>query len=203
MTDKLTIAKDNLSPEELIAYQEYLDSGKPPLAPTVQKQLYELFLNGKSCNEIVRLNPNFSLGMVLRARVDGKWDELRAAHVADLLSNVKERVQTTQVESVNFACDLLSAVHKMQGNRIKKYLQTGDEGELGDLANHMSLRTYQNVVELLLKLTGQDGQGSKKVSGEIVHKHVDATSPVIGGLSPVKAAALLKALEEEDAEVVT
>lgn len=202
MEDKLTLAKTNLSPSELVTYQEYVDSGKPPLSPQVQKQLYELFLNGKSCSEIVRLNPNFSLGMVLRARVDGRWDDLRDAHVAELLSGVRERVQHTQTEAVNFACDLMSAVHKLQGDRIKKYLQTGDQEELGKLAETLNLRSYQTVVEMLLKLTGQET--NKKVNGEILHKHTVEQSPTAVKLNPSKAAAILAAIqEEEDAEIAS
>lgn len=202
MDDRLTIVRAKLSPTELKAYDDYLEKGAPSLAPSVQLQLYQLFLNGKSTDEIARLNPNFSLGMIVRARVEGFWDEKRDAHLAQLLEGVRERVQQAQLEAVNFACDMLSAVHKLQGDKIKKYLQTGNQEELEGLGGNLSLKTYKEVVELLLKLTGQDSK-DKKVSGEVLHKHtVEAGPGPVGkaGFSPAKAARILELIESEEAD---
>lgn len=194
--DRTEMIKSRLSPAELKAYEDY--AGKPSLAPSVQMQLYQLYLNGKSCDEIVRLNPNFNLGMVVRARVENLWDEKREAHIAQLLEGVRERVQQAQLEAVNFACDLLSAVHKLQGDKLKKYLQTGNAEELEGLGGNLSLKTYKDVIELLLKLTGQDKDNKKQVTGEVLHKHtVEAAPGKPPSLTPSKAAKILELIEED------
>ena len=198
MEDRLAKIRSNLTQAEITAYEKYISDGKPPLAASAQAQLYQLFLNGKTCEEIARLNPNLSLGLIVRARVDGCWDEKRDAHIGSLLDGVRERVQHTQLEAVNFACDLLSAVHKLQGDRLKKYLQTGDPNELKELGP-LSLKTYRDVVEMLLKLTGQDKE--KKVVGEVIHKVEEAPAVEAGGrLSAKQAAKILQALEDEDGD---
>jgi hypothetical protein len=143
-----------------------MNKGGYPLAPTVQAQLFNLYLNGSSCEEIQRLNPNFSLGMIARAKVDGLWDERREAHVRELLETVRERVQQVQLESVSFTADLLASANKMFGDRLKRYIQTGDPNELGDLKID-SLKQYKDAVDLLLKLTGQDRENKMTVKGEV------------------------------------
>jgi hypothetical protein len=191
MADELTkSALDLLSPEERKAYKLYVQKGDPPLSPTVQMQLFELFLNGSTCEEIIQLNPNFSLGMIVRARVEGLWDERRAKHIDHLFEHVRERVQQVQMESVMFTSDLLAGANKMFGDKLKKYLQTGDERELGGLRID-TLKQYRDAVDLLMKLTGQD----KKVE-------VTGTTKTVvefkGPLSPKTAAALLKAADVKE-----
>lgn len=187
-----------LLPEEKEAYDEYIGSKAPPLSPAVSSQLYELFLNGNSCQEIARLNPNFSLGMIVRARVDQFWDLKREAHLSDLLEGVRGRVQQTQLEAVAFVSGLMSAIHKFQGDKIKMFLQTGDESILASLGGMVSFKAYKEAVTLLLQLTGQDRE--QKIAGEVLHKFQDSEDSSVKSkpVSPQLAAKFLKALEEEE-----
>jgi len=113
-----------------------------------------LFLNGKSAEEIANLN-KMPLGEVVRARIDFEWDNKKNEHVAFLMGSVRDRVRQTQLETIIFSSDLLAAAHKLHGERIRKFLQSGDESELGDL-KITSLKAYKDTVELFMKLTGQD-----------------------------------------------
>jgi hypothetical protein len=88
------------------------------------------------------------------------------------------------MESVMFSADLLASANKMFGDKLKKYIQTGDERELGTLKID-SLKQYRDAVELLLKLTGQD----KKVE---ITGQVKQTVEFTGPMTPKDAAALLK-----------
>ena len=204
-TKSIIDVKGRLSKDELEAYNKYMDSGKPPLSPSVEAQLYQLYLHGKSCTEIARLNPNFTLGMIVRAKVEHFWDHKRDAHIGDMLDSVKENVRQTQLESINFACDLLTATHKYQGDKLKRYIQTGNPEELASLGNNLSFKTYKEAVQLLLQLTGQDGKsGEKKVTGEIVHKVEAPGAEGVTieaekvGLTPRQAAKILEALDDEE-----
>ncbi len=191
MSEEIVLSPvERLSPEERKAYKLYVQKNDPPLSPSVQAQLFSLYLNGTSCEEIAKLNPNFSLGMIVRARVEGLWDERRDAHLESLFSGVRERVQQVQMESVVFTSDLLSSANKMFGDKLKKYLQTGDERELGALRID-SLKQYRDAVDLLMKLTGQDKK--IEVTGQ-TKTVVEFTGPV----SPKDAAALLKRANVKD-----
>ena len=185
MTEEIVLLPvDRLSPEERKAFKLYVQKGDPPLAVGVQAQLYALYLNGSSCEDIVKLNPNFSLGMIVRAKIEGLWDDRRDTHLQTLFESVRERVQQVQMESVMFSADLLASANKMFGDKLKKYIQTGDERELGTLKID-SLKQYRDAVELLLKLTGQDKK--VEVTGQVKNV-VEFTGP----MTPQAAAALLK-----------
>ncbi len=182
--------KDLLTKEEARAYRIYMAKKDPPLAPQIQAQLFNLYLNGASCEEIQRLNPNLSLGMIVRARVEGLWDDQRQRYLDSLFSAVRERVQQVQMESVMLTADMLAAANKMFGDKLKKYIQTDDPRELGELRID-SLKQYRDAVELLMKLTGQDKKvevtGTTKTVVEFKNK-----------LTPIEAAAILKAADKED-----
>ena len=191
MSEEIVVApadpKDLLSPEETKAYKAYLKKNEPPLSPRVQAELFSLYLNGSTTEEIAALNPNFNLGMIVRAKVDGLWDQRRDAHLDALFSGVRDRVQQVQMESVLFTSDLLASANKMFGDKIKKYIQTGDESYLGTLKID-SLKQYRDAVDLLLKLTGQDKK--MEIKGE-----TKTTVEFTGKLNPKEAAALLKLAE--------
>ena len=131
--------------------------------------------------------------MIVAARINHNWDDRKAQHVAELFDSVKTRVEQVQLESIHFVSSLLSATHKKYGDKIKKFLQTGVEADLDDLKLN-NLKTYQESIELLLSLTGQ-GAKNKKVSGEVVHKHVNAPPGEPGKLDEIRPEAAAQLLQ--------
>lgn len=128
--------------------------------------MFELYLNGSTCDEIVKINNNqFTLGQVLEVRVRDSWDDKREKHLSDLYGGIREKVKQTQMEAVAFTSDLLAAAHKQYGQKLKRYLQSGDEKDLGTLSLS-GLQSYQKAVDILMKLTGQDKkEAAAKISG--------------------------------------
>jgi hypothetical protein len=194
---EIAIIKAKLTSNENQAYEKYIESQGKPLAFSVQLQFYELFLSGSNCEEILRLNPAFPLGAIVKARIEGGWDTRREQYMAVMLDSVRERVQQTQLEAIYFAADLLSAAHKLHGDKLKKFKQTGNVEELGTLRID-SLKAYKEAVELLLKLTGQDKDS--KVKGEVLHRHtVEQPVPVENtSLTPEQAAKVLEIIEAKE-----
>lgn len=185
-----------LTKAEALAYGSWRSRNDPGLSPAFQAQLFELFLNGSSCEEIAKLNPGVSLGSIVAARVSGRWDERRDGHINKLLDTIRERVQQVTLETVEVVADTLAAANKLNSRRLKKFIQTGDPKDLGDAASitPSSVKQYREVAELLLKLTGQDGK-HQKITGEIQHTVVPVPVPAAG--APVdggKAAKILAIL---------
>jgi hypothetical protein len=190
---------DLLDSEEREAYQEYLSKRKPPLAPSTSASFFQLFLQGHSTKEIARLNPAFGLGIIVQARIDNNWDKARDDHLNHLMLNIRQVTQQKQLGSIRFLVDAMSAFEKLAGEKFQRYVQTGDPSHLGEWKS-MGIKQYKELVELILKLTGQDS--NKKVSGDVVHRHVIEETPSIT-LSPHKpfsaqqADTMLQALDEE------
>lgn len=132
------------------------------------------------------------LGEVVRARIDWDWDQRKDEHVAYLLGSVRDRVRQIQLESISFSADLLSAAHKLHGGKIRAYIQSGNEEDLGDL-KITNLKAYKDAVELLMKLTGQD----KEVTSVTVNtpEVTDKVATSNGTWTQEQAAEVLKLIE--------
>lgn len=160
------VVSDRLSPREKAAYDEYLQRSPHPISPLTQAQFLALFLRGKSCEEIQSLNPGFPLGAIVKCRMEGDWDRRLDEYREQLFIGIKERLTQVELESINFLTDLISVAHKQQGNKLKKFLQNGDEKELGDMTI-TSIKSYSQVMDLLVKVTGQ----GKDVPQTVNHYH--------------------------------
>ena len=137
-----------------IVWQE--DRKKPSLATALSVKLFELFLHGVDCAEIVSINRgSYSIEQILEARVRDRWDERRNEYLETLFNGVVGRFSQAQAESISFLTDLLASAHKMHGIKLKAYLQTGNEEDLGDFRIN-GWQNYKGVVDALMKLTGQD-----------------------------------------------
>jgi hypothetical protein len=185
-------AKELLTQREREAYAYFCNSKQAPLAPSLNAKLFQLFLNGKTTSEIHRLNPALSLGQIVGARIEGRWDERRIEHLDQLLDQTSLRVQQVTLETADFVCDLFAVANREHGDRLRRYIQSGDEKELGDF-RITSLSTFKTAVEILQKLTGQERQSQQKIvhSGIVTH----ASDPILSVGRPPAAAEAASALK--------
>lgn len=195
MEDSLALpekVEKSLSLVEKNAYIKYVKDAKPPLSPKTSAEFFELYLNGCTCEEIAKLNPAFGLGIIVRARVDFDWDTKKEEYIATLFAGIKEKIQRNQLEAIEFSALSMSVFHKLWNTKFKKFLQTGNEEELGDLKG-MSFKVYKDISESILKLTGQDKK-QQIVSGEVIHR---VEAPVNKPVSSKDAANILRVIDAE------
>lgn len=109
-----------------------------------------------------------ALGLIARARIEYDWDTERDRYVRNLMSGVRSSIEKATMEGIQFATDGMAVFHRLAGNRFRRYLQTGDDNELGDFKD-MSFKTYRDLVSLLQTLTGKEApQPQKMPIAEIV-----------------------------------
>jgi len=140
-------------------------------SPQTVAQLFVLYCQGYDAAAIAAQNPNYgakALGMIARARLEYDWDEEKRRYLQGLMAKVRETVEKSTMEGVQFASDGMAVFHRLAGTKFRKYLQTGNPEDLGEFAD-MTFRQYRDFVGLLQTLTGQ-GQEKHKLEGEIVHK---------------------------------
>jgi hypothetical protein len=159
-----------------------------PLAPSLQEQLFRLYLNGKSLSEIRALNKHLMFGQIVDAAVAGDWNHQRQEYLSTIAERSRIRLQQIACESLDFLADQMSAAHKQHGEAAQRYLQTGNPDDLGSFGIG-SLRQYKEAAELLLKLTGQDKNSTVNVTGQINH----IASSEVSGQSTGKTLAQLAA----------
>ncbi len=144
------------------------ESGTFALATSVQLQLFELYLAGRTFAEIRALNTQWGLGQIVHAGVMGRWNEHRAIYLDELFTRARDRARQVVSEAAEFIGDSLTAAHKQHGAAIRRYIQTGDADELGAFAI-ASPHQYKDQLEMFLKATGQDNV--KRVSGSVEVNH--------------------------------
>jgi hypothetical protein len=199
LKSKLTAVGVELSELENKAFMEWRAVGGNPLPLAAALKLYELFLNFYSLDEIHRINgKKIPLGQIVDARVRFEWDKRRKEQLDSMYSTIEQKVVKVKNEAVVHLTDLLSAAHKIWGDKIRLFLQDGDPAALGDL-NLVSFKNYKELVSLLKEMT--DKKEPATVSKVLVdHTHSIKESPQ--KLSSGVAADLLKLLNAPDKENV-
>ncbi len=146
-----------LSDREAFALRKFVSAKMPELSPELSIELFELFSQGRDCEEIRKLKPGLSLGAIVHCRVRDLWDVQRADIQRKLATEVPAKVQKVQLESADFLVKLLAASHKLLQEPIDKFLATGDKIHLkGTALENLTLKQYQSILETLGKATGQD-----------------------------------------------
>lgn len=193
--DKL-LESDLFTVRERMAYRRFLATEEDPIALTTQTKFFELFLMGKNCEEIRKLNAGFSLGQIIAARVESEWDRKRDEAVEALFQGAKDRVQKTMLETAMVFCDILTAKNKQYADKIMRYIQTGDEAQLADLQLG-GIKGYKDLIEALQKIAGQE---PSRLIGNIVKqykaetKDEDTTNIPAGSFTSEQAAKILEGL---------
>lgn len=167
------------------------DRGEAPFSVSEAMDLYDLYLNGMTCEQIYKANSGvIPYGKILDARERYGWDKKKRDQIALAFKTVEERIVKTRIDAIHHLTMLLAAAHKSVGDRVQKYLATGDESYLGTL-DPSNLKNYTTILQTLNTLT--DAQKSKDINigGVVEHKHSIALKPDVKS-----AAKLLEMLEK-------
>lgn len=203
------------------AHKKAAAAGKEaPLGPTVVGQMFEQFLHGMSPTQIAREWKGYQLGAIVRAAVENLWFDRRAEYLDKLHSTTTDRAKQIAAESVEFTGALLAVAHRRWGAKLRRYLATGDEAELGEF-EIKSIDQYRKVIQTFLELTGHKPSDFLRIPEGTAKEGQPAASVPFGGmgldiaaimstkrLQPEHAAALLALIsappvEEKQVETVT
>lgn len=158
MSEKTEIvpAFDLLSDRERAAYDAWLVKKQPPVAPSTAAKYLEAYLQGSTCEDILKLSKGMALGAIVDCKIRDRWDDRLVEYRATLLDQVGQRLRQVQLESVQHIADQLAVAHKRDGDRLKRFLMTGDNADLGGASFITGIKSYSEAVKALLALTGQD-----------------------------------------------
>ena len=146
-------ALDRLAPSDVSEYENYCRSGKPDLSLELNQRLFGLYLSGMTIQDMKELNPGLSTGALIKARVDGRWDDRRDSHLGELLGNTASRVKQGAAEALGFMLLQMQCMQKKHGEAMKRYLQTGDEKDLkGTGMVPDSIRDQKTIIESIARL---------------------------------------------------
>jgi hypothetical protein len=174
---RIATSLKSLNKRELDAYKYAVDMSQPDVKPEMAEEMYSLFASGSTCEGIRRQMVSYSLGQVVVARVTGNWDGRLAEYRAILIQTIPERAAQTQLESVELVSAMLQATNKKWIEKIKQYIATGDDKLLEGIPLPKTIKDVQALVELFLKMTGQEKKRIE-VTGGLTVDHQGAAAAV-------------------------
>lgn len=188
-------AETVLSPNEFSALRKYIESGGKELSADTVDKFFELFLNGSDCKEIHRLNKPFPLEAILWAMVKYHWAYQKDNHIYQRQQAIANKVMRAQLEATDLVSDMLVAAKRKHSDKLKKYIQTGNEEDLAGAMSIDNLNSLLKAIEGLMKVTGQDRQTTTKTitkNDQTVNVNVNAqVSGTQSALAPEEAAQIL------------
>jgi hypothetical protein len=185
---------EKLAKEEDEAYREWRRRKEAHLPLAQALKMYELYLNGYSCEEIFKVNgQKFPIGQIVDAKIRYEWDERKEAQIASLYAKVEEKVLFVKNEAVSHLADLMAAAHKIWGARIGRFLQDGDM-TLIEGFDPSTLKNYKEILGMMQELTTAQKlpkTNEVKVNGTVNHVY-DAKASKMNSSS---ASDLLKVID--------
>lgn len=149
-------AKKYLTENQIVKLNDYIEVGKYQITPETVTNFFELYLNGSEPEEIARLNKGFDLASIHWAMIKYNWPIKKDQYIYDLQEGIRQKVIKAQLEATSLMTDMLTASNKKNSEKLKKYIQTGDEEHLKGVMNIESLNGLLKTIEGLQKITGQD-----------------------------------------------
>lgn len=167
-TERQEAVVKSLSEREGYAYRVFAASGANELAPEGAKACFELFLIGKTCDDIQKAYPEYGFGQVVHARVRDEWDARKVEQLERLKNEVPVQAGMAQLQSVDFLSKMLRAMHLSFSDELDLFLATGDKAHLkGTPLETFTMKQYQQVLELMIRATGQEQKKTVVVQGGI------------------------------------
>lgn len=183
---RLARAVEALSPQEQYALVYSKENKQMEVSRDKADEMFDLFLNGKTCDEIRKLNKGIGLGQIVNCRVRDEWDARRDEHRRSLIEQVPPRVKDAQLIAADFLSDLLAASVLLHWDNIKKYLQDKNKAHLEGtpLEKGVTFKQIKEIVEMLRAVTGQENRKTVQVEGS-VDVNQNQPTPVAANVSNV------------------
>jgi hypothetical protein len=202
----------SLTDRERRALEAWRKRGDAPIPLDESIRMYELYLNGYSCEQIEKTlrstNPNipsYSLGQLVNARIDHDWDERRLRHLNELYEEVNERVRKTKADVTSFLSDVLTVTHVEEGEKLRRWLVSHKDADKS-MFQVSGIGSYKEVLALFMNISGLSNKGRRgRVTNptqvNVFNGPTKEESPKPAGkLSPKSNEALLELLDGPEPE---
>jgi hypothetical protein len=151
----LSKAEKMLSVPRFNMLKAYIEKGGHPLAPDTASKFFELYLGGVEPEEIHRLNKAFPYEAIIWSALKFDWQTKRDEYIATLQDTVRDKVIKAQLETTGLLADMLTAANKHHGDKIKRYIMTGEAADLDGALNIDSITNLLKIVNGMRDITGQ------------------------------------------------
>lgn len=156
-----------LSAEEYGSMKIYIESGGQALSPAAASNMFNLFLNGSNLQEIWKLNRTIALGSIIEAAVKYSWHTEKERYSQELHGKIRDKVVQSQLQTTELLTDMLTVASKQYSEKLKRYIQSGDEEDLKGSMSIESLTALTRTIDALREITNQNKAKDAKAMVDI------------------------------------
>jgi hypothetical protein len=150
---KQGLLEKGLTEDEANMVTVWVQDGKPGLSQHRAERLGEIYCLGYSCQELRKWMPEYPLEVLLWARVNFAWDELRAKYRQVVQQETLNAALAARMESIRFLSDALTATHIKWRKEILAYIQEPEKYEKPPKILPDNLHTYGFLINILKDIT--------------------------------------------------
>lgn len=162
---------EKMAEDEEKAVREWRRKKEAPIPLALAVKMYELYLNGYNCDDIFKVNGyKYPLGQIVDAKLRYGWDDRKSSQIALMYAKAEEKVIKVKAEAMSSLSDLLSAAHKVWGDKLAHFLQDGNPEDLTGM-DPSNLKNYKEILGMLQLITAPPKGASNelKIQGKVSH----------------------------------
>ena len=163
-----------LNQKEAETLAAWIEAGKPGLSKYRAEGMGQLYALGYSCEDIHRWYPQFPLPVLLWARFQYNWDDVRDRYQRVTQGKALEAALGAKTESVRLLADAIAATNLKWRRELMDYLADPENNKAPDFLPK-SLSGYQNMLDMLDKLVTPPVVGDKTPAGPLVNINLGRT----------------------------
>lgn len=196
----LVVSIQALDHKDRGAYAYFLKAKQAPIALDTADELFQLYLQGASCDDIRKgAGAAFGHGQIVAARVQYAWDARRDEYRRNLVARVPARAQQVHLEQADFVADLLTISRVAIQKKIRKAMASGKPEDLEGIPIPTNVKDLRELLDMFIKVTGQDKKRIE-VSGNVT---VDNKTGVATKVTSATADAIMdELLDAEEVEPI-
>jgi hypothetical protein len=141
-----------LTRKESETLADWIEAGKPGLSKYRAENMGNIYALGYSCEDIHRWYPTFPLSILLWARVQYGWDDVRDRYQRVTQGKALEAAIGVKTESVRLLADTIAAVNLKWRRELMDYLSDPEHNKAPDFLPK-SLSGYQSLQAMMKELT--------------------------------------------------
>lgn len=153
---------DDITADEKAALSNYKKNGCPGITKLTEVDVFkwfQLYMSGKTYTEIAKIT-NKKKDLILYIANQSKWHEKRLQHYNDITQHLLDKIQQTQLNSVNTVTDIINSLSKYYGDQFNKYLSTNDKSIIKNIDIKLLAQYYKSMETLDKLVLGGIGSSS-------------------------------------------
>lgn len=185
-----------LTAVEAKALEDHVRKNGAPMSPITAANFFLLFAEDYTLEKILSVNPSWTLGCLVDARIRYKWDDRLAQYVEEIHKQALTRMSKFKAEMLNQALDMFTLDSRIKREEMMRYMQNPTDENLPKDAK-LSPRDMKDILEVIERVM-KIGQALPPQPSPTTSIYAAPGSTVIASSGSMDAAAIAQKMAEAE-----